>query len=266
MTKILKSVAVIGFVAAIAVAGTGAYFSDTETSTGNTFTAGAIDLKVDSQCHYWQDNGADEGYVDVGCKDFGTWTETDLTLSHKFFNFGDVKPGDKGENTISLHPIDNDAYICAYVTNLVSADNSQTEPEALVDANGLTAGELQNNIHLNIWTDNGVVGADGQVKGACDNLYQQGEAVLVQDTVIDNNMGGWLLGQVKGDTTSCLGVAWNVPTGVGNEIQTDSVSADISFYAEQVRNNPNFVCPATLPTETPVPTPTPEQPAPSPLA
>lgn len=269
MTKILKSVAVIGFVAAVAVAGTGAYFSDTETSTGNTFKAGAIDLKVDSECHYYtmDEKGV---YVDrsvvnantnrhecVGQDNttFGGWTETDLTLNHKFFNFADVKPGDKGENTISLHPVDNDAYICAYVTNLVNQENDCNEPEGKVDVTcgtdpiGLGLGELQKNIHLKIWADNGVTDTAGVLTGRGDNIYQDGEAVLVQDTVIDNNTGGWNLGEFKGAETGYLGVEWNVPTTVGNEIQTDSVSGDISFYAEQVRNNPNFVCPATLPIE-----------------
>lgn len=45
--KILISLSVIGIVAAIAVGGTIAYFSDTETSEGNILTAGSIDLKVD---------------------------------------------------------------------------------------------------------------------------------------------------------------------------------------------------------------------------
>ncbi|MCD6178144.1 hypothetical protein J7K03_02760 [bacterium] len=44
--KILISLSIIGIVAAIAVGGTVAYFSDTETSTGNTFSAGSLDLKV----------------------------------------------------------------------------------------------------------------------------------------------------------------------------------------------------------------------------
>ena len=47
--KILISLSVIGVVAAIAVGGTIAYFSDTETSTGNTFTAGVIDISVDGE-------------------------------------------------------------------------------------------------------------------------------------------------------------------------------------------------------------------------
>jgi len=44
--KILISLTVIGVVAAIVVGGTIAYFSDTETSVGNTFTAGTINIKL----------------------------------------------------------------------------------------------------------------------------------------------------------------------------------------------------------------------------
>jgi len=46
--KIILSIAIIGVVAAIAIGGTVAYFSDTETSVGNTFTAGTIDISVDN--------------------------------------------------------------------------------------------------------------------------------------------------------------------------------------------------------------------------
>lgn len=47
--KILVSLSIIGAVAAIIIGGTVAYFSDTETSTGNTFSAGTLDLKVDGK-------------------------------------------------------------------------------------------------------------------------------------------------------------------------------------------------------------------------
>ncbi|HDJ30461.1 MAG TPA: hypothetical protein ENF31_00645, partial [bacterium] len=47
--KILISLSIIGIVAAIAVGGTIAYFSDTETSEGNTFTAGVIDISIDGE-------------------------------------------------------------------------------------------------------------------------------------------------------------------------------------------------------------------------
>lgn len=45
--KVLLSLLVIGVVAATAGAGTWAAFSDVETSTDNTFTAGTLDLKVE---------------------------------------------------------------------------------------------------------------------------------------------------------------------------------------------------------------------------
>ena len=57
--KILISLSVIAVVAVIGIGGTIAYFNDTETSTGNIFTAGSIDLKVD---HIKQT------YNDIDCK------------------------------------------------------------------------------------------------------------------------------------------------------------------------------------------------------
>jgi len=44
--KILISLSVIGLVAAIVVGGTWAYFSDTEESTGNTFSSGTMDFRI----------------------------------------------------------------------------------------------------------------------------------------------------------------------------------------------------------------------------
>ena len=50
MKRILVSLSIIGVAAAVAVGATLAYFGDTETSTGNTITAGSLDLKIDFQC------------------------------------------------------------------------------------------------------------------------------------------------------------------------------------------------------------------------
>ena len=43
--KIISSLAIIAFVVAIAIGATVAYFRDTETSTGNKFVAGKINLQ-----------------------------------------------------------------------------------------------------------------------------------------------------------------------------------------------------------------------------
>lgn len=49
MKKLLMSIMTIGIAAAMLGAGTFSYFSDTETSKGNTFTAGTVDISVDDE-------------------------------------------------------------------------------------------------------------------------------------------------------------------------------------------------------------------------
>jgi len=225
--KILISLSVIGAVAAIAIGGTIAYFSDTETSTGNTFTAGSLDLTVDSQCKY-------NGQVIPDCN----WVNWRNLNSEKFFNFTDVKPGDSGEDTISLH-VTNDSWACMKLTNIVSAENSCTEPESQVetgcDPNG--AGELQGALAMQVWRDTD-----------CNNELDANETVITSaqsgsDVIypIADSQNGTKL-EATDNNKTCVGVAWNVPSTVGNEIQSDSLSENVVFYAEQWRNNPNFRC------------------------
>ena len=255
MKKLLLSALSLGLVAVVAVFATQAFFSDEETSVGNNFTAGAVDLLVDSEQHYngnvcqlvtlpeqggqvyqWVGNFP---YPVPGNPCTGTWDSKNLTLE-RFFDFSDVKPGDYGENTISLTVKDNDSWLCAYVENLANNDNGLTEPESAVDGDdGVGFGELQDAIKLKIWWDV----SDEDEAEACDNIWQDEELVLVDGATIDSNNGVWPLGQIKGGVKTCLGVGWSLPGTTGNEVQTDSVSGDIGFYVEQVRNNPNFVCP-----------------------
>ena len=270
MKKILLSLAIIAVVGAVAVGVTGAFFSDTETSTGNTFTAGAIDLKVDSEQHYngnvcvKNEEGEQPAYIWEGTASYpvdgtacgGTWGQTaglDI-VNEKFFDFGDIKPGDEGENTISLHVINNDAWVCAEVSNLASNDNGLTEPEGLVDpTDGPGNGELDNVMVWNVWRDDG------------DNVWENEEQVLASGNptngvlaLYDSITGGTPL---TASTTAYLGVSWSLPALSGNETQTDSLTGDISFRVEQARNNADFVCgtPISSPTPTPTPTPTPPQ-------
>ncbi|OGI95305.1 hypothetical protein A3I84_01820 [Candidatus Nomurabacteria bacterium RIFCSPLOWO2_02_FULL_36_8] len=205
MKKILLSLSMIAVVGVVVAGATGAFFSDTETSTGNTFTAGAIDLKVDSQCNYYQYVGGQsgpngDGYVDVGCTDpdetgpvvMGNWSETDLENGvHKFFSFDDLKPGDKGEDTISLHVYDNDAWGRVLMTLGGSLDNTCTEPEGSAENNpGCDSdGELLSAMlpGFSMWLDQGstpgfqCVGPDGVPVVSCpdttegDNVWQSYE-------------------------------------------------------------------------------------------
>ena len=278
--KIALSVGMIVFVGAAAAGATGAFFSDNETSTGNTFTAGAIDLKVDSQSHYnhmvcvlgnasststWQPEAGfvpgPNQYPAKGTPCDGTWTLTDLGPTNKFFNFGDVKPGDQGEDTISLHIDNNPAWACAYIKTTANDENTLTQPEINAGDVSSTTGELAQNINFFTWLDN--ASTSGAVVG--DNIWQAGETVLQQPVSLSATIGatttltladGGTGGALAGGSTSYIGLGWCAGTLVigapgtwscngatmGNQAQTDSATADITFHVEQERNNPNFRC------------------------
>src|SRR3989344_742543 len=131
MKRILLGLSLIAAVAAVVVGATTAFYGDTETSTGNVLAAGSIDLGVDNESYY---NGvfnpgtswALNFDLDKECRNpfFGTGDPVDTreTIPCLFFDFDDLKPGDWGEDTISLHVDDNDSWLCADVT-LTSDDN-----------------------------------------------------------------------------------------------------------------------------------------------
>src|SRR3989344_6165152 len=127
MKKILLSLLTVGVVAVVAVAATGAFFSDTETSVDNTFEAGSLDLQVDNTCYY---NEVADGTPNCPTSTdvVTSWTQTNLGPQHKFFWFDDLKPGDFGEDTVSLHVIDNDAWGRLVVGPVTETENGCTEP------------------------------------------------------------------------------------------------------------------------------------------
>ncbi len=294
MRRILFSLALITSISALSFALTSAFFSDTETSQGNNFAAGAVDLKIDNTSYY---NGIFNPDT--------SWTLTDL-VDHKFFNFTDLKPGDVGEDTISIHVEDNDAWACFDLTITANDDNTCTEPELIDDptcsAPGENQGELADQVNFVFWVDDG------------DNVLEDNEteSILAQGTAADmpssmsgaladattNRLGGQPGDPLIGTQTYYIAKAWcfgelgllpyeqddlgfvsneggngpDVRLGggiscVGNQVdnsaQTDILLGDFSFRAEQHRNNPNFVCdpnggPFGSPTPSPSPSPTPQ--------
>src|SRR3990170_3382237 len=122
-TRVLLSLAMVVAAAAVIIGATFAFFSDTETSTGNTFTAGAVDLKIDNESYV---TSTSSGLLVASPNT--SWTTTDLT-TQKFFDFADLKPGDLGEDTISVEVGSNDAWLCAAARVTVNSDETCTEPE-----------------------------------------------------------------------------------------------------------------------------------------
>ena len=245
----------IAVVAVVAIGATGAFFSDTETSTGNTFTAGAIDLTVDNTCYY--NKIADENpncptVVDdtntpsVDESVVTSWTATNLGAQHKFFWFNDVKPGDFGEDTISLH-VDNDAWLRLVINAVTDADNTCTEPELIAEG-GVTCGtdgELRENLLFSVWLDQGITPGfqnNGDV-GEGDNIRNHNEPTIIASGTIDTGGEIWNLADAGGlyligGQTAYFGIDWSLPGSVGNDTQTDSMSATMEFQVVQHRNNP----------------------------
>ena len=265
--KILISLSVIGVVAAIAIGGTIAFFSDTETSTGNTFTAGSIDLKIDN--HAWFNGVLQDGSGET--QDF-TWELDDLT-EQVFFNYTDLKPGDWEEDTLSIHVYDNPSWVCADIDLTLDADISCTEPEWEDDefcgaGDPLWNGELGSEMQFIFWADDG------------DNVYEDNEYVVYSGNmrndlydvtlpIVDSNyniFSGQSHDPLPGQTTVYIGKAfcfgslnaYGDDPGVGNPAvdpgfncdgylvnnasQSDSVVGSVSFTAVQSRNNDNFSC------------------------
>ncbi len=272
MKKILLSLGVVAVALATVIGGTGAFFSDREVSRGNTFAAGAIDLKIDNESYY---NGA--------VSEETTWLEpVDLDEGRLFINFTDLKPDDEGEDTISLHVNNNDAWLCLDMTLTSDDDISSNEPELdtgdpAEDVNDTWDGELADLVEMVWWADDG------------DNVLETGEALLSDDNqtltelfgedrtfsapLADGSTNVWTGqgGPATGDQTYYVGKGWcygamtltpvaqdgaatsgpldGRGTGftcagqdLGNESQTDGATLDIGFRAVQARHNPNFTC------------------------
>ncbi len=60
---------------------------------------------------------------------------------------------------------------------------------------------------------------------------------LSEGVALDGNRSSEAREPFAGGLTQCIGLEWELPIDVGNEVQTDSVSFDVGFYAEQSRHN-----------------------------
>ena len=214
--KILISLSVIGVVAAIGIGGTVAYFSDTETSTGNTFTAGTLDLKVDDK--------DDPDVVRIAFSDLkpcdGVGDTEHLTISYQWTlaNAGSIS----GQPWIEI-------------ANLVDYDNGCSEPEGDVDNTcgdaGAGEGELSQYLMM-------------QVNAAGSGGFEYPHGPSCTDGGRNCPLGYWAsLGPVGQSTWEVIGphlsiaplvLEFELPCDVGNVVQSDSVEFDIIFHLDQV--------------------------------
>lgn len=129
MKKILASVFTITLVITVVSGATIAYFFDTETSTGNTFTAGTLDLKLD---------GGDENVVK--------------------FTVENMRPGNQPHRTYNLANVGSiNGFLDIENIVVTPFENGCIEPE--VEAGDVTCdenqGELQDVLNLRLFVDYG---------------------------------------------------------------------------------------------------------------
>ena len=132
MKKILMSLLVIALAVAVVAGGTMAYFSDTETSSGNTFTAGTIDLKIGlfdgADNLYWVD---DPDVPNVNTYLDGVWNEL----------VNNLKPGDSATIPVLIMNGGTIAGVADFhLTVTDNDDNYCNEPELAAEEAAYSVG------------------------------------------------------------------------------------------------------------------------------
>jgi predicted ribosomally synthesized peptide with SipW-like signal peptide len=196
MRKLFLSLAVIGITSAIAIGATSAYFSDTETSSANTFTAGTLDLKL---------NGGDQ---DVSVT-FGG-----MNPVHSQPNFGYVL---KNAGTIAGKLTINNI-------SVTDAENGILEPEAAAGDVTDSVGELSSVLNIRIWVD---INSDGYISAGEPMLYNG----LMKNLPSSLDTGVTLNG---GNQTRIAAVVDWWATANDNLAQSDSSVLDMTFTLTQI--------------------------------
>jgi len=203
MKKILGLTVVALMVMGLVGGGTWAYFSDVESSVGNTLAAGTLDLEVDSE---------------------NPWTSVPISVI-------DIAPGDSaGSTNITCKNVGNlvgDLYL--KITNVtdgggtlaypVGSEVCSSEPEYVAE-NGLVSWAAIDNVSANLTV-------------SCD---AGGSPVATIDTVkLDSVPSTWTL--IKDDLGAganiSLDLDFTLEALASNEFQGDNCTFDIELYMQQ---------------------------------
>jgi len=218
MKKIIISLSIMAMVAGVVIGATSAYFSDTETSTGNTFTAGTIDIKVD---------------------DTNPWTGT--------YSIPDIKPGETDYVNFGIENVgQNPAEIYKSIYGMVgtTGDTSFTcgsrqvssQPECLAEGVTTSQDDIQTQIYydlsVKIYESKGTYDADA------DPVWWQtietGDETLVE--VYGSNTGGAEinLGTLPVDGYMFVEQSYHFNKDAGNIYQGDVLTFDMKIEARQL--------------------------------
>jgi predicted ribosomally synthesized peptide with SipW-like signal peptide len=249
--KLLIGAGTIGLASAGAGLGTSALFNDRESFDGNTVVAGTLDLLVHYDAVY---NGAPA--ENLAESPSGT-ADGAAAL---FYTLDDVKPGDSGSVEFCFELNTNPAYLWFCTEQTADDENGQNEPELETegaDTDGL--GELDDEILVDAFycDEDGAAISDGTI--ASDVSLAEFLATYAAGAPLNadaepapaGDQAPYAASSEPGVTTGpCLCIEWELPVGVGNEVQSDSVAFDIDFHAVQARNTDGTENPCCEPTTT----------------
>lgn len=200
MNKILTSLTVITLAMLASIGGTAAYFSDTETSIGNSFSAGTLDLNVD---------GGNTNVVK--------------------FSVTNMRPGNQPRSSYTLANVGTlNGYLDIENVTFSSDENGCGEPETeagdMTCGNpGATEGELANVVNLRLFAD---TNGDGSISTG-ENVFYNGK---VKDLPTNFELNQAL--NAGTDTKVVALLDW-WSTADDNKAQNDSMTIDMTFELAQ---------------------------------
>jgi len=202
MKKILGLTIAAFLVMALVGGGTWAYFSDPETSTDNSLTAGTLDLNI---------NGGN----------------TAVTT----FSATNVAPGDSGSGSSVLANVGSlsgelDISFSA-ITNTPGAGGTEYE-----GGSGELGGEAEIAVYIDV--DQSGDWSSGDIGLKSDSTTYSHPTALNYATIDSYGSDSWdAVETMAASASDNFTILWRVPTTAGNDIQGDSVSFDVTFILEQ---------------------------------
>lgn len=207
MKNIIKSLLIVVAVAAVAGGATWAYYHDSATVAGNTFSAGSMDLRIDSdpdgEDFYWS-NGFTSNYTISG-----------LYPGYPF------NPGYGADQEHNWQVID--IRNIGVVDGFVYFDINRT-----TDFN-----DLSSNLKFNVYYDEHNISESAtwtqKIWGKTISELITSEPIQLGRLTADGTGAAENIASVK--------IEWFVNPNAGNEIQGDSARLDVVFNLEQAHSN-----------------------------
>ena len=207
MKKLLLSMLATFLVIGLVGAGTYAWFQDTETSTGNTFTAGTMDLKVSD----W-----DEGFGD-GVS--ATWTMSNM------------EPGVTTVGPLSVN-LQNSGTIAADHVEISFSHSITDTPDVESDTNpNSVPADMAEWIEITLMTYNGTNFLTGYTDANDNSFFDLEDVTLPPYTGVGGLLDDRLAPTGGGTRTFTMALKFNA--GATNDIQGDILTTTVTFTLNQ---------------------------------